>query len=341
MTRRLGAEGLGRRHDLDRARPAPRPRLPLAAADPRRSRSPARAATPTTGSSSGAVATAGRDRAARPMRRPTPRRSAPRSKARSRRRARPWPCAPPSPTTARRTPTARSPPPRRTGWTLTPAASRLDRSRRALGDRRLHGDSAAGAAPGGHPVPSPSPRPRLGAGRGDRDADRGRVEFTPGTEAEAPWLFEAAGSQLDGEVFDGRARFADGEQLSHLPLPAPAGRHGRHARPRHRQPVPRRGSTDNATWRPVLRRQRHDPRSRQPGRADARPQRAARRRRDALCPASTTASRTTAGAPGSPACSWISSAPEVSPPARSAPRRARPACGRPRRASPARATRAS
>jgi predicted alpha-1,2-mannosidase len=35
------------------------------------------------------------------------------------------------------------------------------------------------------------------------------VEFTPGTAAEEPWLFDAGGSQLDGEVYDGRARFAD------------------------------------------------------------------------------------------------------------------------------------
>jgi hypothetical protein len=36
------------------------------------------------------------------------------------------------------------------------------------------------------------------------------VEFTPGTDAEQPWLLDADGSQLDGEVFDGHARFADG-----------------------------------------------------------------------------------------------------------------------------------
>jgi hypothetical protein len=37
-----------------------------------------------------------------------------------------------------------------------------------------------------------------------------RVEFTPGTPAEGPWLVEPDGSQLDGEIFDGRGRFADG-----------------------------------------------------------------------------------------------------------------------------------
>jgi hypothetical protein len=37
------------------------------------------------------------------------------------------------------------------------------------------------------------------------------VEFTPGTAAEEPWLLDEDGSQLDGEVFDGRARFTDGD----------------------------------------------------------------------------------------------------------------------------------
>jgi hypothetical protein len=36
------------------------------------------------------------------------------------------------------------------------------------------------------------------------------IEFTPFTSAEAPWLFDADGSQSDGSVFDGHARFADG-----------------------------------------------------------------------------------------------------------------------------------
>jgi hypothetical protein len=35
------------------------------------------------------------------------------------------------------------------------------------------------------------------------------IEFTPGTDAEQPWLFDAGGSQLDGAVYDGHARFAD------------------------------------------------------------------------------------------------------------------------------------
>jgi predicted alpha-1,2-mannosidase len=36
------------------------------------------------------------------------------------------------------------------------------------------------------------------------------VEFTPDTEGEEPWLLPGGGSQIDGAVFDGHARFADG-----------------------------------------------------------------------------------------------------------------------------------
>jgi hypothetical protein len=35
------------------------------------------------------------------------------------------------------------------------------------------------------------------------------IEFTPGTSAEEPWLSEDGGSQLNGTVYDGRARFTD------------------------------------------------------------------------------------------------------------------------------------
>ncbi|HEX2411181.1 MAG TPA: GH92 family glycosyl hydrolase [Solirubrobacteraceae bacterium] len=39
------------------------------------------------------------------------------------------------------------------------------------------------------------------------------VEFTPGTSAEEPWLFEDGASQLNGTAYDGRARFADNERF--------------------------------------------------------------------------------------------------------------------------------
>ena len=35
------------------------------------------------------------------------------------------------------------------------------------------------------------------------------IEFTPGTDAEKPWLVDPDGSQLDGAIHDGHGRFAD------------------------------------------------------------------------------------------------------------------------------------
>ena len=34
------------------------------------------------------------------------------------------------------------------------------------------------------------------------------IEFTPGTDAEKPWLVDPDGSQLDGAIHDGHGRFA-------------------------------------------------------------------------------------------------------------------------------------
>jgi hypothetical protein len=78
------------------------------------------------------------------------------------------------------------------------------------------------------------------------------IEFTPGTDAETPWLFDADGSQLDGTIYDGRGRFTDA---------------GTHATYRFSLPSDLTGgtltlelgneflvevSTDNATWKTVL-----------------------------------------------------------------------------------------
>ncbi len=77
------------------------------------------------------------------------------------------------------------------------------------------------------------------------------VEFTPGTDAEAPWLFDTDGSQFDGE-----GRFTD---------------NGNHATYRFQLPADVEGgtftldvgnqflveaSTDNATWTTVLKEDR-------------------------------------------------------------------------------------
>jgi predicted alpha-1,2-mannosidase len=69
----------------------------------------------------------------------------------------------------------------------------------------------ADAAPGSFPLTAAvnSPLAEVHA-RGAAQVIGDTIEFTPGTAAEEPWLLDAGGSQLDGDVFDGRARFADG-----------------------------------------------------------------------------------------------------------------------------------
>ncbi|MGH8834821.1 MAG: NEW3 domain-containing protein, partial [Actinomycetes bacterium] len=71
----------------------------------------------------------------------------------------------------------------------------------------------AGAAPGTYPIDvSVTSERGTAQGSGDVQVIDDVIEFTPGTAAEEPWLSDADGSQLDGTVFDGRARFADGSQ---------------------------------------------------------------------------------------------------------------------------------
>ena len=141
----------------------------------------------------------------------------------------------------------------------------------------------AGTAAGTYPV-KVSVSSNLGSAKaaGSITVIGTHVEFTPGTDAEAPWLFDSDGSQLDGEVFDGNARFTDG---------------GTHATYRFQLPADVQGgsltldianqflvetSTDNATWVTRLEDDRAGAGPRQPRGADARPQRAARRRPDGL-----------------------------------------------------------
>ena len=48
------------------------------------------------------------------------------------------------------------------------------------------------------------------------------IEFSPGTEGEEPWLFDADGSALGGPEYDGSARFSDNERyfVYRLQLPS-------------------------------------------------------------------------------------------------------------------------
>ncbi|MGH2947566.1 MAG: GH92 family glycosyl hydrolase [Solirubrobacteraceae bacterium] len=71
------------------------------------------------------------------------------------------------------------------------------------------------AEPGAHPVQaSVTSRRGSATASGDVHVVGDTIEFTPGTAAEEPWLFDADGSQLDGTVYDGRARFTDGQRYA-------------------------------------------------------------------------------------------------------------------------------
>ncbi len=78
------------------------------------------------------------------------------------------------------------------------------------------------------------------------------VEFTPGTAAEEPWLLEADGSQLDGEVFDGRARFTDGDSHATYQFELPAQVSGGSVTLDIGNQFLVQVSADNRSWRTVL-----------------------------------------------------------------------------------------
>nr|SBO97921.1 Alpha-1,2-mannosidase [Nonomuraea gerenzanensis] len=111
----------------------------------------------------------------------------------------------------------------------------------------------ATAAPGSHPV-------RLAAVSGlGTTSEQVRitvvgdtVEFTPGTAAEEPWLFDEDGSRLDGAVHDGRARFTDGDSQAVYRFELPAGaRWGSLTMDLGNQFLVQ-VSADNLSWRTVL-----------------------------------------------------------------------------------------
>ncbi|GAB2951119.1 GH92 family glycosyl hydrolase [Nonomuraea fastidiosa] len=142
------------------------------------------------------------------------------------------------------------------GWTAEPASAAFGPLASGASQTvTFRVNVPASAAPGAHRVRFSTAGTGLGVAEkqvtviviGDT------VEFTPGTAAEEPWLLDEDGSQLDGEVFDGRARFTDGDS---------------HAVYRFAPPSDVRGgtltldignqflvdvSTDGENWRTVLR----------------------------------------------------------------------------------------
>jgi hypothetical protein len=102
------------------------------------------------------------------------------------------------------------------GWTVDPAST-------AFGPIAGGGSQTvtlsvaipAGAAPGGYPLKVTASSPQ-GTARvtGNVQVIGNTIEFSPGTDAETPWLSDPGGSQLDGAVYEGtsfagHARYAD------------------------------------------------------------------------------------------------------------------------------------
>jgi hypothetical protein len=78
------------------------------------------------------------------------------------------------------------------------------------------------------------------------------IELTPAMKAEEPWLFDADGSQLDGDVFDGQARFTDRDRFAVYRFALPDGVTGGTLTLDIGNQYLVRVSTDGENWRTVL-----------------------------------------------------------------------------------------
>ena len=78
------------------------------------------------------------------------------------------------------------------------------------------------------------------------------VEFTPGTDAEQPWLFSSEGSQLDGAIYDGHARFTDNGTHATYRFSLPSDVQGGTLTLEIGNEFLVEASTDNANWTTVL-----------------------------------------------------------------------------------------
>ncbi|MFL6007513.1 MAG: GH92 family glycosyl hydrolase [Gaiellaceae bacterium] len=98
------------------------------------------------------------------------------------------------------------------GWTVTPATAAFGPIRSGSSQHvTFHVAVPAGTEPGDYAVQAVVTSKRgTGAASGAIHVSGDVIEFTPFTSAEQPWLFDADGSQSDGSVFDGHARYADG-----------------------------------------------------------------------------------------------------------------------------------
>jgi hypothetical protein len=148
------------------------------------------------------------------------------------------------------------------GWTVDPASASFGPlAPGASTTVSLHAAVPADAAPGTYAV-----RLAIASNLGNtRDSATiavvgDTIEFTPGTDAETPWLFDADGSQLDGAWRDGRGRFTDNETHATYRFQLPADVTGGTLTLEIGNEFVVDVSTDGSTWREVLREptQEHD-----------------------------------------------------------------------------------
>jgi hypothetical protein len=141
------------------------------------------------------------------------------------------------------------------GWTVTPASASFGPiARGESDDATFQVTVPAGTELGTYPIEFTATASGTSAkASANVNVVGDVVEFTPGTDAEEPWLVDAGGSQLNGEAYDGRARFADNERYFVYRFPiredATGGTLGLDIGNQFLVQV----SSDGASWRTVLR----------------------------------------------------------------------------------------
>ncbi|RVX40981.1 putative alpha-1,2-mannosidase [Nonomuraea polychroma] len=140
------------------------------------------------------------------------------------------------------------------GWSVQPASAEFGPV--APGESKTFTLQVAvpqGTAPGSFPVQVAvtSDHGSL-TGKGLVTVVGDTIDFTPGTDAETPWLLDAGASQLNGEVYDGRARFTDGASTATYRFQVPADTSGGTLTLDIGNQFLVQTSPDGQTWRTIL-----------------------------------------------------------------------------------------
>jgi hypothetical protein len=117
----------------------------------------------------------------------------------------------------------------------------------------------AGTAPGAYPVEARVTSGSMTASAaGTIHVVGDTIEFTPGTSAEEPWLFDPGASQLNGDIHDGRGRFADNHGHFTYRFDVPANVTGGELALEIGAEYVVDVSNDGTTWRTVMRWDQHE-----------------------------------------------------------------------------------